>query len=118
MWWNTDIIAMNIVDTRFGTTEIDLSGPSVPVVPVQACVYCHLDVSFDQVTGKPSTYSSPINGNPWLSVGKDAMWRTRTTVYVAALANQTHFVLIAIFGPQKLVLVYSGAQGVHDHEEN
>ena len=49
---------------------------------------------------------------PWTCLSNG--WLSKTTTGVISSANDTHFVAIAIFGPQKLVIIYDGAEGMHD----
>ena len=82
----------------------------------RTCAYRPLDIGWDRTTGQPIAYmdENPKH-NPWKTMGTDASWRLRTTVGVVSVANDAHFVTVAIFGPQKLVVVFDGAEGNNDH---
>ena len=49
---------------------------------------------------------------PWLCLPRN--WLSTITTGVISSSNNTHFVAIAIFGPQKLVVVYDGEEGIYD----
>ena len=46
---------------------------------------------------------------------KDAGWRTRTYVGNISTTSNCHFATIAVFGPQRLAVIYDSAGGTYDH---
>ncbi|KAK4688487.1 hypothetical protein P7C73_g1632, partial [Tremellales sp. Uapishka_1] len=51
---------------------------------------------------------------PWPGLGKNSNWRTRTTVTIVNSSPDSHLVTLAIFGPQRVTIVYDGAGGMYD----
>jgi len=70
-----------------------------------------LDLPFDSVSGQPRWFSGPKSVRGML--GKE--WNRPPSVSVIASANQSHFVIVAMYPLQKLVVVFDGASGTHDH---
>ena len=48
---------------------------------------------------------------------KDASWRDRVSVGTISTTNNCHFATVAVFGPQRLAIIYDSAGGAYDHEE-
>ena len=117
-WDGLTIMAiLRIVSERVRIAKLDAYDHQTARLSV-TCAYRPLDIGWDRVSGHPITYmdENPKH-NPWETMGTDASWRSRTTVGVVSVANEAHFVTVAIFGPSKLVVVFDGAEGCKDHPQ-
>ena len=102
-WWHSDVIYL-ILESVASHTDQELRGH-------HALLHLHF-----RSDGAP--YCLPegtdITGRqrPWMCLPRG--WLLRTTTDVISSCDNTHFIAIAIFGPQKLVVVYDGKEGWHD----
>lgn len=103
-WWNDQFIhvALEAVGTH---TDQENQQPRGHLA--------FLHVSFDS-NGAPCTFHEDTTGErrPWTCLPRD--WLSKTTAGVISSSDNTHFIAVAIFGPQKLVVVYDGAAGLYD----
>lgn len=104
-WWTNFLI-----DTACMTGELRWRGSQ------QWCRYAE-DMMRLTAVGKLDLPTKKLAGRSimprWPNLGRDSRWRERTTVGVANVSGG-HFVTIAIFGSQKLMVIYDGAGGSHD----
>ena len=77
----------------------------------------YLDMDPGSSNGQPATpWTSGAASNPWSCLGATGEWQKQTSVAVVSTLPHQHFATVAVFGPQKVVVVYDGAEGVHDHQ--
>ena len=100
-WWHTDFIHVALQAVEAHTYQEPRGHLAL------------LHVSFDS-NGAPCSFHEDITGRrrPWTCLPED--WLSKTTAAVISSGDNTHFIAVAIFGPQKLVVVYDGAAGLYD----
>lgn len=100
-WWHTDVIDAVLEATESQTNH----------TPRGYLAFLH--INFDS-RGAPFHFVEDFTKGrrPWPCLPKD--WLSQTTAGVISSRENTHFVAVAIFGPQKLVVVYDGREGSLD----
>ena len=100
-WWHTDVIDAVLEATEAQTNRMPRGHHAL------------LHMNFDS-RGAPSHFVEDFTKgrSPWPCLPKD--WLSQTTTGVIPSRENTHFVAVAIFGPQKLVIVYDGREGSLD----
>ena len=100
-WWHTDMIDAVLEATEAQTTH----------TPRGYRAFLHVNFDPKSKVGAPCTFVEDLTPRrrPWTCLPRD--WLSKTTTGVLSSKENTHFVAIAIFGPQKLVIVYDGREG-------
>jgi len=110
-WWT-----LNLIETCVGASLQHLrkiEAPGAIYRRHQAIVYTSALLAW---RGPTPLLMWPSGERPWPNLGKDSSWRERTTVSSICSALG-HFMTVVIFGPQRLVVPYDGAEGAFDHAD-
>lgn len=117
-WWSSDLI---------GTVcRAIAEGPAAKIKAYRAehpgyqpCRYVEGLLPWAKTaTGHRPVLDAPPDGRPpWTALGPNVDWRTMTTIGVISVNWQLHFACMAVFGPQRLVVVFDGVGGRYDHPD-
>ena len=107
-WWRTDFIDAVCLAVM---GRLRLSNQVSP----QLTVYVPFLLRWNDSNKTPLFRSLQDDSIPWPALKSDPTWRERTTLGVISVSYQQHFIALAIFGPQRLVVPIDSAYGSHDH---
>jgi len=68
-------------------------------------------IPWNHKTKQPEVGGRASGSIPWRSLGRDAAWRRQVTVSVISTEYNTHFATLAIFGPQRIIILYDSSPG-------
>lgn len=107
-WWNNHVIA------NFCDAAQDRFNRMAPHLATQRRFKEPLLIWRVKGAVMAPSWSSPLDGLPFPTLGRDKSWRSTITVGVISASYQTHFIALAIFGPDRLVIPIDSSAGRWD----